>query len=658
MKIFFSTILLLFSLLAVYGENGSYEKRYYSIQDALSEPDKVLVLDLNNKSLTSIPSEIGLLVNLRELNLSSNYLTELPEELFSLKDLRELNLSSNYLKSLPDEIGNFHKLQILDLSYSYYDKLPDGLCRLQSLELLNLSYNQELLELPEEFGNLRNLRSLDLTFTSVSDFPADIGNLVKLKELFLAQNGMVQIPQEVMFLSNLKNLNLSENKIQKMEAYLSRLSNLEILDISNNHIDYIDPELGNLSSLKRLILSGNQISALPPELCRLTDLKELDLSNNRLSSLPKQISGFANLEILNLSNNQLTSIPQEIGKVAKLSSLYLHGNEGIVLPDEILQLQLQEIDFIKEFQAKLNDFYYKESQGRVIRNSLIVASVLLIIIAVFIFIGYLAKRKANREIHRTYNELKRTQQQLVQAEKMASLGTLVSRVAHEINTPVGVGVTTASALSNMANTIVKDFNEGKMTKSQLESFLKDSDDASKLILRNMKSAYRLIKSFKQISVDQVTDEERKFRVKNYLEDIINSIQPKLNTRNIKVEIECAEYIEIISYPGVWSQIIINLALNSLTHGFKDKMDGNIRIKVIKGVKDLTIKYSDDGSGIPADIINKVFDPFFTTDKQNGTGLGLNIVFNLITQKLSGDISCESKVGQGVLFTINLPVRSA
>ncbi|MFC2112584.1 two-component regulator propeller domain-containing protein [Bacteroidota bacterium] len=260
------------------------------------------------------------------------------------------------------------------------------------------------------------------------------------------------------------------------------------------------------------------------------------------------------------------------------------------------------------------------------------------------------------ELQITLDRLRETQAQLIQSEKMAALGGLVAGVAHEINTPVGISLTAASSLEEETIKTADLFKEGKISRADFKEYLNTANQSAKLILSNMQRTADMVQSFKQVSADQSTAQQRKFSLKAYTEDILRSLYPKLKGRSIHISLDIDEKLEIDSYPGAFSQIITNLVLNSLTHGFKEKAKGKIElISHLKG-DELVLEYTDDGKGIAAGDLDRIFDPFYTTNRKTGTGLGLHIVYNLVTQKLNGSISCESKPGKGVLFRIILPAN--
>ncbi|WP_066054386.1 sensor histidine kinase [Robertmurraya korlensis] len=254
----------------------------------------------------------------------------------------------------------------------------------------------------------------------------------------------------------------------------------------------------------------------------------------------------------------------------------------------------------------------------------------------------------------TLEDLQLTQKQLVESEKMAALGALVAGVAHEINTPVGVSVTANSFLQQKTKEMLNVLEENKLKKSDLTGYLSAANESTQIISNNLKRASELVKGFKQVAVDQTSEVKREFGVKGYLEEIIFSLGPSMKSSHVDVKLEVSEDILITSYPGVFSQIFTNLIINSLTHAFnKDK--GTILIKVTK-TSQLILEYRDNGKGMLPEVKKKIFDPFFTTNRANGgTGLGMHIVYNLVTQTLGGTITCESMHNEGTTFMINLPL---
>lgn len=265
-------------------------------------------------------------------------------------------------------------------------------------------------------------------------------------------------------------------------------------------------------------------------------------------------------------------------------------------------------------------------------------------------------QEKNEELQSTLENLQKTQEQLIESEKMAAIGGLVAGVAHEINTPVGIGVTAVSNLMDDIQKMAGLFEKDEISRKDFKEFLQSSYDVSKLIQRNLERTASLVQSFKQVSADQATEQQRVFAFKEYLDDILLSLRPKFRDKKINFNIDCDDKLKLNSYPGIYAQIFTNLLLNSLQHGFPEKDTGIIGIKAEINKELLNIQYLDDGAGISKKDLPHIFEPFYTSDQHRGTGLGLNIVYNLVRQKLHGTISCESEPGKGVLFRLEVPVK--
>jgi signal transduction histidine kinase len=254
-------------------------------------------------------------------------------------------------------------------------------------------------------------------------------------------------------------------------------------------------------------------------------------------------------------------------------------------------------------------------------------------------------------------KLTQTRHELVQNEKMATLGRLVAGVAHEINTPVGLSITAASTLDKETQIIKNEFNQGKLKRSALQAYLETAQQGSQLILSNLQQAAELVQSFKQVAVDQTHLARRQFTVKAYLEETILNLMPKLKQTKHRLTINGNDTVTINSYPGALSQVVNNLVTNSIAHAYQPGESGQLQFDISAHDSKLTIEYSDNGCGIAPENLSKIFEPFFTTARnQGGSGLGLHIVYNLITQKLKGTIRCESQVGKGTQFIIELPTQ--
>lgn len=265
---------------------------------------------------------------------------------------------------------------------------------------------------------------------------------------------------------------------------------------------------------------------------------------------------------------------------------------------------------------------------------------------------------ANRDLEKSLKDLKDAQQQLIESEKMASLGGLVAGVAHEINTPVGIGLTAATHFLELNQSIEEKYVAQKMKKSDFDSYLGASKEIAELLMRNLERTAELVRSFKQVSVDQSSSQSRVFNIAEYIEEILTSIHHVIKHTQIIIEVECEPTLSINGCPGTFSQIISNLVLNASIHAFPDKQ-GVITIKANEQGEHLNLMVMDDGIGIEQENLSKIFEPFYTTNRDNGgSGLGLNIVYNIVTNQLNGSINCASELGQGTVFSISFPVELA
>lgn len=263
-----------------------------------------------------------------------------------------------------------------------------------------------------------------------------------------------------------------------------------------------------------------------------------------------------------------------------------------------------------------------------------------------------------QQLETTLDHLRTAQRQLVEAEKLASLGGLVAGVAHEINTPLGISITSATAMHEELKTLRKAFTMDSLKRTQLDDFLTYASQACNILYNNMQRASELVNSFKRIAVDQSVDEWREINLRGYCDEILTSLGPKFKERPITVENRCDETIDICTNPGALYQILSNLLLNSLIHGYAADEPGVIAITARQERDAVVIDYLDNGRGIAKENLGRVFEPFFTTRRgQGGSGLGLSIVYNLVTGTLKGAISVESRHGEGVHFRFTLPVMN-
>ena len=268
-----------------------------------------------------------------------------------------------------------------------------------------------------------------------------------------------------------------------------------------------------------------------------------------------------------------------------------------------------------------------------------------------------AARRSAEQTTQALQDLRETQESLLQSERLASLGGLVAGVAHEINTPVGIALTSASVLKEATDDMQAALDgTGGLKKSAVVRYLGTAAESARLIMDNAYRAAHLIHSFKQIAVDQTSEERRPFGLQEYVTEIVSSLRPTLKKVPLTLSIECAPDIVLDSYPGAFAQVITNLVLNCVEHAYEPGVPGIITLSAHRDGDQVELHVDDDGKGIAAHQIDHIFDPFFTTRRgQGGTGLGLNIVYNLVAKRFNGTINVLSEPGRGAHFTLRLPL---
>lgn len=259
------------------------------------------------------------------------------------------------------------------------------------------------------------------------------------------------------------------------------------------------------------------------------------------------------------------------------------------------------------------------------------------------------------ELTTALDTLSLTQEELVRRDKLAALGALVAGVAHELNTPIGNSLVVATTMAEHGRTLATEMTEG-LRRSKLESYLAREQEASEILIRNLHRAAGLVASFKQLAVDQATSQRRKFSISQLLDELAMGLRISIRARPVKVEATIAPGLTMDSYPGPLSQVLSNLFDNCLVHGFEGDASGTIQIKAeARGAEQVAVTIADDGAGIPADLIARVYDPFFTTKLgSGGSGLGLHVAHNIVTGVLGGRIELASEQGRGSSFTLVLP----
>jgi signal transduction histidine kinase len=329
---------------------------------------------------------------------------------------------------------------------------------------------------------------------------------------------------------------------------------------------------------------------------------------------------------------------------------------GVVIALSI-RLPLQQI--MTSMRAIMNGDYHREVQGTKARDE-----VGAMARAVEVFReNAIAKQTAEAELRASKEkaeaallELNTTQRNLIDAERLAALGGLVAGVAHEVNNPIGISLTVASSFARRTEAFQAELNSNQLRRSKLDEFVNSSRDAAQQLVANLHRAAELIQSFKQVAVDRSHAERRQFSLSEATDQIVASLRPVLKKSAIQLSVDMPEGLLIDGYPGSYGQILTNLFLNAANHAFAGGRSGTIAISARpRGNEDVEIIFTDNGAGMTPEVQRQAFDPFFTTRRnEGGTGLGLHIVYNLVTQQLGGRILLESRLGQGTTFRIIMP----
>lgn len=592
----------------------------------------------SEKILARLESETG-----RLQNLIHRYINQPSPELFAeILLLREAVLGTLTTRASTDPMlsGSVEKLEHV------IERFLDGFGKLRSLQTtIAKTYNEQVLAPATDMARLFSVIEGATGHRDASIWPslgksreAFTAMLVAANSYYLtlatasaeeARRDTETIEQTIPVMSN-----LADNDLQRMA--LQRL---------NARTEELRKGLANLSEQlsDRTELLDNTIDATQAEATGAVD----ELSA-RMRERAQGAQETFDQTLANISR-----------RVLSIAAMFL----GIILIAGVLialsiRLPLQQITMA--MRAIMSGDYEREVQGTLARDE-----VGAMARAVEVFReNAIAKRKTEDELRSSKEkaesallELNTAQQNLIDAERLAALGGLVAGVAHEVNNPIGISLTVASSLARRAEMFESELkSEGQLRRSQLEEFVRTSRDASEQLVANLYRAGELIQSFKQVAVDRSHAERRQFSLSEATDQIVASLRPVLKRAPIELAIDVPEGLLIDGYPGSYGQILTNLFLNASSHAFPDGRSGAISISARpRGRDEIEIIFADNGVGMTPDVQRQAFDPFFTTRRnEGGTGLGLHIVYNLVTQQLGGRMMLESRPGQGTTFRIIMP----
>ena len=327
---------------------------------------------------------------------------------------------------------------------------------------------------------------------------------------------------------------------------------------------------------------------------------------------------------------------------------------------KVLKQQEEElVQHIAQLKEQSDDLKSKKQTISNQQTYLLLTTILttLAILAVLLIIFFFNKnKKTTTKLTKTLAHLNETQEQLVQSEKMASLGRLVAGVAHEINTPLSIAITANSLVLDDTRDIKDKIGSASLSKSRMDSHIDTVEESLLMSESALDRVRNLLVNFKLVAADQIISEQREINLAKYIDEVMSTLSVEMKKRNITYHCNASDSMRITTIPGVFSQVLSNLVMNSLIHGFDNIQAGDITITLTQAAEQgVAISYSDSGKGMDEHTLKNIFEPFFTTKRGLGSmGLGMNIVYNLVNKQLKGVIEASSEQGVGTLIKITLP----
>ncbi|RUO20450.1 ATP-binding protein [Aliidiomarina iranensis] len=377
-----------------------------------------------------------------------------------------------------------------------------------------------------------------------------------------------------------------------------------------------------------------QIQNFDPESVETSSIQLQQLENNEFSLLEDAYNDL--LQRLREHQIQLASAQQELTKANRKLS-----EQNSVLAQEVAEKTMGISNLMLDLDRRRHELEVRQqSLEHEIHQRRITESKL---------------KQSNKELADSVEFLQQARQQLLNSEKMAALGNLVASISHEVNTPIGIGITASSFLREELLKLQQQFKDDKLTAKQLQNSLNHIAESAELIETNLNRANELMHGFKQVAVDQSSEAMRTVDVKEYVQRIIKTLRPKLQKQNVQVRVNCPNILARFITGGL-AQILTNMIVNSLTHGFSEQQSGEITITIQHNEEKLEVSYEDNGIGMSTQALQRIFEPFFTTCRdQGGSGLGTHIIHELVTERLQGEISVASEPGQGLRYHFSFPI---
>jgi len=480
---------------------------------------------------------------------------------------------------------------------------------------------------------------------------SDKGLSKRILTLFIFTTGVLII-QGIYNIYSLDGVNNSITKVYDSVNHVSSTSSNVALPIS---------ELRQLSM--SLVMAPNKSlrETLKIKIIELKTKTELALNNGKFSAFsdPKSQVLF----------NDIKKAWQDYAKAVEVTLDYVKEAVRIAEFISVTVYEKQAYDKVtnaivvyNDYQLQISADTFRQAQSNatiafwaVLITTIVEVLILKLILAYVLNLvrHYVSARKQHAE------ELLNKDEALLKSEKMASLGRLVAGVAHELNTPIGICVTGASFLQEKTNALIKAYSSEAMSKQDLNDYIDVAPQSTDIILRNLDRASELIRSFKLVAVDVSSEVKRQVNLHDYIANVVLSLSPETKRYNHKISIQGDSELVVETYPGPISQIITNLIMNSIIHAFDGNERGWIDIDVFREEDRVRLIYSDNGKGLTAENVDMIFEHFYTTrGGDGGSGLGMSIVYNLVTQTLKGTIGCTSELGKGIKIDISFAIDAA
>lgn len=436
------------------------------------------------------------------------------------------------------------------------------------------------------------------------------------------------------------------------------------LTIQQNKLNQTSAKLNKLNEdLQRSSREIKQQQSAMKELINSEKIKEEELANT-LQQLSQANDNYS-IQTKAVTEKKLEV---EVKEKEKLKMANLIEQNKLILQKQQQSIKVQQQKLSKQQQElnKQQDELAAQKRTIVTQKETITITTVLGLIVAFAFLLvaglFLKNRKTTQKLTETLNHLEEAQTQLVQSEKMASLGKLIAGVAHEINTPLGIAVTSTSLIQENTEEIAKQLNDKSLSQKKLQSYIGRVTESSMISNQGLERVIELMHNFKEVAADQIVENVREINIANYVGEVMTTLASELKKSKVNYLFSGENNIKISTVPGALAQVITNLVNNSIRHGFQDEKKERTKINEIKinlkkhNDNKIILTYQDNGIGMSDDVLAQVFDPFFTTKRnKGGTGLGMNIVFNVIEQKLAGHINISSKLGKGVTCEVTLPL---